>query len=99
MQGIDFNITVDGIIMEKDKSNILEILYRLQRPCYKISYNSSVIRKDSNITIEFDKSITDEDLPILKFYLTSEKNAYGVIKNEFLDANEVEGLYQNKFYF
>ena len=85
--------------MEKDKSHSLEILYRLQRPCYKITYNSSGIRKDSNITIEFDKSIINEDLPILKFYLTSEKNAYGVIKNEFLDANEVEGLYQNKFYF
>ena len=82
-----------------EKSHTVEVLYRLQRPCYKITYNSSVIRKDSNITIEFDKSITNEDLPILKFYLTSEKNAYGVIKNEFLDANEVEGLYQNKFYF
>ena len=39
------------------------------------------------IALEFDKSISEKDLPKIQIYFTSEENTYGVITSQWLNGD------------
>ena len=39
------------------------------------------------ITLDFDESISDKDLPKIQIYFTSEENTYGVITSQWLNGD------------
>ena len=62
--------------------------------CYKISksmtYNIETMDDGYNtITLSFNESISYDDLPDVDLFLTSEKNAPGVIHYEWMDGDEL----------
>ena len=60
--------------------------------CYQISFlkTEEEIRKETLTSIDlfFNKSISFEELPDLNFYVTSEKNANGIVFNDWMDGEE-----------
>ena len=77
---------------EKYLTSSTEKIYTLKNGvCHKIKINyAKSIGKGSCISIQlvFNESISFEDLPDLDFYMTSEKNSYGIVYNEWMDGAE-----------
>ena len=72
--------------------------------CYKIKINSkkpTEIGKGAiaYIKLNFNESISFDELPDLNFFITSEKNSLGILLNEWMDGDElsikVERVNQN----
>ena len=56
------------------------------RKCYKISLKIEI----RGIHLKFDQSISNKDLPSLQIYISSEKNAYGILLSEWMDGRVIK---------
>ena len=85
-EGKNYNPMANEII----NLEILGTLYSFL--CYKMTLQGAVDQKGPNtknwrtILVNFNKSISNENLPTLKIYFTSENNSYGIISNRWLDG-------------
>ena len=87
-EGRNINEFNETIYLEK-------ILTKYSGTCYKVSAKLSATAsfpflkhkgKYTFIIIHFDKSISEKDLPRLRVFITSEKNAYGITMNAWRDG-------------
>ena len=84
----DFHTDFDNHGFE---SNTQKIYSYFSGICYQISFlKTEEIRKETLTSIDlfFNKSISFDELPDLNFYMTSEKNANGIVFNDWMDGEE-----------
>ena len=61
--------------------------------CYKLTSmmtNNDMIKIITDISINFNSSITEENIPSLEIFLTSENNAYGVVFNKWVNGKVIK---------
>ena len=94
------NATIIGETISLEK-----IIAYWEGNCYKLTSiltSKYMIKQRTQIILYFNDSITEEDLPTtLKIFVTSEKNSYGVVQNDWRDGKIfkteiIKGM--NRFY-
>ena len=96
------NVLFDESISVYEEVHLKKITtYVAKQTCFVLSTNVTLEEFEkifgwATIRIEYNLSLTNEDLPSLRFYLTSQANAYGMISNFWVDG-EVLTLDLDKF--